>query len=200
MLWTVALERTLESRLACKEIQPLHPKGNQSWIFIGRTDTEAETPILWPPDVKNWFFGKDPDARKDWRQEKGTTEDEVVGWYYQLDGHRFGWTPGVGDEQGSLACCSLWGYKELDYKESWAPKNWCFEPWCWRGLFRVPWTARRSNHSILKEISPEYSPEGLMLLPRNSNTLATWCEELTHLKRPWRWERLKAGGEGDDRG
>ena len=87
---------------------------------------------------------------------------------------------------------------ELDYKESWGPKNWCFELCCWRRLLRIPWTARRSNQSILKEISPEYSLEGLML-SWISNTLATWCEELTHLKRPWCWERLKAGGEGDDR-
>ena len=89
--WTVVLEKTLETPLDCKEIQPVNPKGNQSWIFIGRTDTEAETPILWPPDVKNWLIGKDPDAGKDWRQEeKGTTEDEIVGWHHQLNGREFG--------------------------------------------------------------------------------------------------------------
>jgi len=88
--WTVMLENTLENPLDCKEIQPVHPKGNQSWIFIGRTDAETETPILWPPDMKNWLFGKDPDAGKEWRQEeKGTTEDEMVGWHHQLDGHEF---------------------------------------------------------------------------------------------------------------
>ena len=88
--WTVVLENTLESLLDCKEIKPVNPKGNQSWIFIGRTDAEAETPILLPPDVKNWLIGKDPDAGKDWRREgKGTTEDEVVGWHYQRDGHEF---------------------------------------------------------------------------------------------------------------
>ena len=87
--WTVALKKTLESTLDCKEIQPVHPKGNQSWIFIGRTDFEAETPILWPPHVKNRLSGKDPDAQKDWRQEKGMTEDEMVGWHHQLDGHEF---------------------------------------------------------------------------------------------------------------
>ena len=88
--WTVVLEKTLESPLDCKEIQPVHPKGNQSWIFIGRTDTEAEAPILWPPDVKNWLIGKDPNAGKDWRQEeKGTTEDEMVGWHHRRDGHEF---------------------------------------------------------------------------------------------------------------
>ena len=88
--WTMVLEETLENPLDCKEIQPVHPKGNQSWIFIGRTDVEAETPILWLPDVKNWLIGEAPDAGKDWRQEeKGTTEDEMVGWHYQLDGHEF---------------------------------------------------------------------------------------------------------------
>ena len=86
--WTVMLEKTLESTLDYKEIKPVHPKGDQSWIFIGRTDAEAETPILWPPDVKNWLIGKDPDAGKDWRwEEKGTTEDEMVGWHHRLDGH-----------------------------------------------------------------------------------------------------------------
>ena len=95
---TVVLDKTLESPLDCKEFQPVHPKGNQSWIFIGRTDAEAETPIRWPPDAKNWLLGKDPDAGKDWRQEeKGMTEDEMVGWHHQLDGHGFGWTLGVGD-------------------------------------------------------------------------------------------------------
>ena len=88
--WTAALEKTLDSPLNCKEIQPVRPKGNQSWVFIGKTDAEAETPILWSPDAKNWFIGKDPDAGKDWRwEEKGTTEDEMVGWYHWLDGHDF---------------------------------------------------------------------------------------------------------------
>ena len=113
--WTVVLEKTLESPLDRKEIQPVHPKGNQSWIFIGRTDAEAETPILWPPDVNNWLIGKDPDAGKDWRQkEKGTTEDEMVGWHHQINGHEFEQALEVGDGQGSLECCSPWGCKELD--------------------------------------------------------------------------------------
>ena len=135
--WTVVLEKTLESPLDCKEIKPVIPKGNQCWIFIGRTDVEAEAPILWPPDAKNWFTGKDPDAGKDWRQEKkGTTEDEMAGWHHWLDGHEFEQALGVGDGQGSLACCSLWGCKELDTTEGlnwrtestilWPPdvKNW----------------------------------------------------------------------------
>ena len=102
--WTVVLEKTLERPLDCKEIQPVNPKGNQSWIFIERTDAEAETPVLWPPDAKNWLTGKDPDAGNDWRQEeKGTTEDEMVGWHHQLDGLEFEQALGVGDGQGSLA-------------------------------------------------------------------------------------------------
>ena len=116
--WTVVLEKTLESPLDCKEVQPVHPKGNQFWIFIGKTDAEAETPILWPPAVKSWFIWKDPDGGKDWGQEeKGTTEDEMVGWYQRLNGHGFGWTPGVGDGQGGLACCGSWGRKESDMTE-----------------------------------------------------------------------------------
>ena len=104
---------TLENSLDCKEIQSVNPKGNKSWIFIGRTDAEAETRILWPPDVKNWLIGKDPNAGKDWRwEEKGTTEDEMVGWHHRLDGHEFEQVPGVGDGQGSLECCSPWGCKE----------------------------------------------------------------------------------------
>ena len=105
--WTVVLEKTLERPLDCKEIKPVHPKGNQSWIFIGRTDAEAETPILWPPDAKNWLNGKDPDAGKDWRrEEKGTTEGEMVGWHHRLNGHESEQALGVGDGQGGLACCS----------------------------------------------------------------------------------------------
>ena len=103
------LEKTLESRLNGKELKPVHPKENQSWIFIGRTDAKDETPILRPPNAKNWLLGKDPDAGKDWREEKkGTTEDEMVGWHHQLDGHEFEQAPGVGDGQGGLLCCSAW--------------------------------------------------------------------------------------------
>jgi len=116
--WPVVLEKALESPLDCKEIQPVSPKGNQSWIFIGRTDAEAETPILWPPEAKNWLVGKDPDAGKDWKQEeKGMTEDEMVGWHHRLNGHEFEQALGVGDGQGSLACFNPWGYKESDMTE-----------------------------------------------------------------------------------
>ena len=124
--WTVVLEKILESPLDCKEIQPVHPKGKQSWIFIGKTDAEAEAPIFCPPDAKNWFTGKDPDAGKDWRQEeKGTREDDMIGWHHRLDGHELEQAPGVGDGQGSLACCSPWGGKESDTTER---LNWTEHP------------------------------------------------------------------------
>ena len=115
--WIVVLEKTFESPLDCKQIQQVHPKGDQSWMFIGRTDVEAETSILWPPDAKSWLTGKDPDAGKDWGKEKETTEDEMVGWHHWLYGHGFVWTPGVGDGQGGLECCASWGRSELDTTE-----------------------------------------------------------------------------------
>ena len=110
--WTVVLEKTLESPLDCKEMQPVHPKGNQSWILIGRTDVEAEAPILWPPDAKSRLIGKEPKAGKDQRQkEKGMTENEMVGWHHWLDGHEYEESLGVGDGRGSLACCSPWRHR-----------------------------------------------------------------------------------------
>ena len=116
--WTVVLEKTLESPLACKEIISVHPNGNQSWVFIGRTDAEAETPVLWPSHVKSWLIGKDLDAGRDCGQEeKGRTEDEMAGWHHWLNAHESEWTPGVGDGQGGLACCDSWGHKELDTSE-----------------------------------------------------------------------------------
>ena len=113
--WTLVLEKTLESPLDCKEIKPVSPKGNQSWIFIGRTDAEA--PVLWPPDAKSWLIRKDTDAGKDWMQEKGTTEDGMVGWHHWLNGHEFEQTLGNNEGQGSLVCCSPWSRKELDMSE-----------------------------------------------------------------------------------
>ena len=117
--WTVVLEKTLESPLDCKEIQPVYLKGDQSWVFIGRTDAEAETPILWSPDAENWLIWKSPGARKDWGQEeKGMTEDEMVGWHHQHNGqHGFSCTLGVDDGQGGLACCVLFGLKEWNTSE-----------------------------------------------------------------------------------
>ena len=116
--WTVVLEKTLESPLGSKEIQPVHPKGDQSWVCIGRTDVEAETPILCPPDAKSWLIWKDLDAWKDWGQEeKGTAEDEMAGWHHWLNGCESEWTPGVDDGQRGLACCDSWGRKELNTTE-----------------------------------------------------------------------------------
>ena len=156
--WTVVLEKTLQSPLACKEIQPVHLKGNHSWIFIGRTDAEAETPIIWLPDVKNWLIGKDPDAGKDWGREKGMTEYEMVGLHLQLDGHECEQALRVGDGQGSLACCIPWGCKESDRTE-WL--NWIgtqFKTWIvyfWKlpfHLFRLKLTwGRGGNWNLGKQ-------------------------------------------------
>ena len=117
-LWV--LEKTLESPLNCKEIKPINPKGNELWLFTGRTDAEAEAPVLWPPDVKNWLLRKDLDAGKDWRQkEKGVTEDEMVRWHHQLNGHEFEQTPGNSEGRGSLACCSPGSHKGLTWLSNW---------------------------------------------------------------------------------
>ena len=133
--WMVVLEKTPESPLNCKEIQPVHPKVNQSWIFIGRIDVEAETPVLWPPHAKSWLIGKDSDAGRDWGQEeKGMTEDEMAGWHHWLNGRESEWTLGVGDGQGGLVCCDSWGPKESDTTEwlNWTELNWTylFVPQC----------------------------------------------------------------------
>ena len=171
--WTVVLEKTLESPLDCKEIKEVHPKGNQSWIFVRRTDAEAETSMLWPPDVKNWLIGKDSDAGKDWRwEEKMMTEDEMVGWHHQLDGHEFEQAPGVSDGQGGLGCCSPWGCKESDTTEwlNWTVLNWTHVK-C-----SVQCLAHRGR-SI--NISHCYLP-GALCCPQifNSSNLQQW--ELTH--------------------
>ena len=122
--WTVMLEKTLESPLDCKEIQPANPKGNQSWMFIGRTDTEAEAPIIWPPDAKNWFIGTDPDTAKDWRQEeKGMTEDEIVGWHHRLDGHEFEQAPRVGDGQKAWHAAVHGVAKRRTWLNNWTELN-----------------------------------------------------------------------------
>ena len=155
--WTVVLEKTLESPLDCKEIQPVHPKGNCSWIFIGSTYAEAETPILWPPDANNWLIWKDPDAWKDWRQEeKGTTEDEMVEWHHWVNGHEFEKALGVGDGQGSLACCSPWGCKESDMTEqlNWTELNEAYIIYIWDNgfTFFLKWFAfQKGTITILKE-------------------------------------------------
>ena len=119
--WTMVLEKTLESPLDCKEIQSVHPKGDQSWIFIGRTNAEA--PILWPPDAKSWLTGKDPDAGKAWGQER-VTEDETVGWHHWLNRHEFKKTPEDSEGWGSLVCCSPWGCKEHDWTTTGCSRSW----------------------------------------------------------------------------
>ena len=145
--WTVLLEKAPESPLDCKEIQPVHSKGDQPWDFFGRNDAKAETPVLWPPHVKSWLLGKDSDAERDWGQEeKGTTEDEMAGWHHWLDGRESEWTPGVGDGQGGLTCCDSWGHKESDTTERliWSDLNKCWQgcgenavgvhlTWMWTG-------------------------------------------------------------------
>ena len=153
--WTVVLEKTLASPLDCKEIQPVHPKGDQSWVFIGRTDAKAETPILWPPHAKSWLIGKDPDAGRAWGQEeKGTTEDEIAGWNHRLNGHEFERTPGVGDGQGGLVCCDSWGRKESDMTEwlNWTELNLShISPWsCFYWLYRAsPSSAAKNTINLL---------------------------------------------------
>ena len=137
--WTVVLEKTLESPLDCK-IYPFNSKGSQTKIFIGRTYAEAETLILWLPDAKNWLLGKHPYAGKDWRwEEKGTIEDEMVGWHLQLDGHEFEQALGVGDGQGSLVCCSSWGHEESDTTEwlNWTVLTWNKNLKLTRGALRL---------------------------------------------------------------
>ena len=128
--WTVVLEKMLESPLDCKDIQPVHPKEDQSWVLIGSIDAKAETPILWPPHANSWLIQKEPDSGKDWGQEaKGRTEDEMAGWHHRLDGCEFEWTPGVGDGQPpGLACCDSWDHKESDTTErlNW---NWTVFPY-----------------------------------------------------------------------
>ena len=139
MILNVVSEKTLESHLDCKEIKPDNPKGNQLWMFTGRTDAEAETPILWPPDAKKRLIWRDPDAGKDWRQEeKGMTEDEMVGWHHWLDGREFEQAAGVGNGQGGLVCCRPWGRKESDTTE------------------RLKWTFKEIRHWQYKERMGNY--------------------------------------------
>ena len=151
--WTVMLEKTLESPLDCKGIKPVSLKGNQHWIFIGRTDAEAEAEalILWPPNAKSWLIRKDPDAWKEWRQEEaGTTEDEMVGWHYWLNGHEFDQALGDGEGQGSLACCSPQGCKESDMTERLINNNFVW----WQMIIRLKmviilWCITISNHYVV---------------------------------------------------
>ena len=148
-----------------QEIQPVHPKGNQPWIFIGKTDAEAEAPILWPPDVKNWLTGKVPDAGKDWRrEEKGTTEDEMAGWHHRLDGHKFEQAPGVRDGQGGLACCSPWGHQQSDMTEL----NWTLGD---SGCYNAPFTKGKLR---LKTAFANYSMSQSLNKSISSLSLLSW--------------------------
>ena len=134
----MVLEKTLESPLDCKEIQPVHSEGDQPWDFFGRSDAKAETPVLWPPHAKSWLIGKDSDAGRDWGQEeKRMTEHEMAGWHHWLDGPESEWTPGVGDGQGGLACCDSWGRKELDTRA--IELNWLMAPHSSTLAWKIPW-------------------------------------------------------------
>ena len=186
--WTVVLDKTLEIPLDCREIKPVSPKGNQSWIFIGRTDAEAEAPVLWPPDVKNWLLGKGPDAGKDWRQEeKGTTEDEMFGWHHWLNGHDFEQALEVGDGQGSLVCYSPCGHEKSDTTER---LNWTELPWTkvitYNAIYRLKNTyyyfalnnLRNSCHT-----EQEYSVGILLSIPKilqesNTTEQLNWTENI----------------------
>ena len=180
--WTMVSEKTLESPLDSKEIQPVHPKRDQSWVFIGRTDVEAEAPILWPPDAKSWLIWKDPDVRRNWGQdEKGTTKDEMVRWHHQLNGHGFGWTPGVGDGQGGLAFCSSWGCKESDITErlNWTELN-------AMAIFINTWVSTQT-HSLAvswEDLEAKACLEYRAQLEARSWFLAPFCNKRNH--SPWR--------------
>ena len=184
MFWNVVLEKTLESPLDCKEIKPVNPKGDQAWTFIRRTDVEAETVILWSPDVKNLLTGEDPDAGRDWRQkEKGTTEDEVVGWHHQLNGHEFEQALGVGGGQGGLVCCSPWGCKELHVTEwlNWTEylvltpdRHWCNTFW-WLLLSKIL-SIMEDNYWVIL-LSLYICRAGMSLLYR-------WKQRFTYYRLP----------------
>ena len=177
--------------LDCKEIQPVHSKGDQSWVFFGRNDAKAETPIFWPPHAKSWLIGKDSDAGRDWRQEeKGTTEDEMAGWHHQLDGHKFGWTPGVGDGQGGLACCNSQGRKESDTTErlNWTELNnypickTAKETQMYRTVFWTLWEKARVGWSERKALKHVYyhmwnrSPVQVRCMRQSAQG---WCTGMT---------------------
>ena len=175
--WTVVLEKTLESPLDCKVIQPVHFEGDQPWDFFGRNDAKAETPVLWPPHAKSWLIEKDSDAGRDWRQEeKGTTKDEMAGWHHGLDGRESEWTPGVGDGQGGLACCDSWGLKESDTTErlNWTEIYKLFKTakitflvfFFYRGKNKTKQNynhALSSKQSVFTEITSKYSSSSTLL-------------------------------------
>ena len=165
------LEKTLESPLDCKEIQPVHSKGDQSWVFFGRNDAKAESPLVWPPHAKSWLIGKDSDTGRDWEQEeKGTAEDEMAGWHHRLNGRESEWTLGVGDGQGGLVCCDSWGHKESDMTER---LNWTELRHCLLDLLRK----RRDKFIHLTNIYwlSVYMPG---MVPRASDKMANTTDQV----------------------
>ena len=187
------MANTLESSLDCKEIQPVHSEGDQPWVFFGRNDAKAETPVLWPPHAKSWLIGKDSVAGRDWGQEeKGMTEDEMAGWHHWLDGREFEWTPGDGDGQGALACCDSWGRRDLDTTERLSPCNLdsilCFNP-VWHGFFMI-YSACKINRMTI------YSLDGLLsqfgtssIVPCLVLTAASW-PACRFLRKQIRWSGI----------
>ena len=181
--WTVVLKKTLESLLDCREIKPVNPKGTHSWIFIGRTDAEAETLILCAPGVKNWLPGKDSDTEKDWRQkEKGTTEDEIIGWHHRLNGPEFEQAPRVGDGQGSLVCYSPWGCKVRHY---WVTElNWCqFDYQCFGELhilFHNGYMSLHSHQQCSRVPFPPHSFNIYFFVVFFDNSHFDRCEAVSH--------------------
>ena len=189
----LVLEKTLESSLDSKEIQPVHPKGNKSWIFFGRTDAKAETPMLWPPDAKNWLIWKDPDAGKYWKwDEKGMTEGETVGWHHRLNGHEFYQAPRVGDGQGGLECCSPWGCKESDWvteltdlffpgglegRESSGRAR--FDPW----VRKTPWRRAWQPTPVFLPGEPGWieEPRGYSLWGHKESGMTEWLSIAQHI-------------------
>ena len=209
--WTAVLEKTPASSLDCKEIQPVHSKGDQPWVFLGRNDAKAETPVLWPPQAKSWLIGKDSDAGRDrGQEEKGMTEDEMAGWHHRLDRREFEWTPGVGDGQGGLARCDSWGREESDTTE-----------WLnWTELMHVKFLHILHSHLGLNDTSPEklshfhhfrYGPPMLpftvpiIMKIKQSKLTVGWmyiypqldCDCLTHCLYAQHVKKKKRGAEGE---
>ena len=188
MFLNVVLEKTLESPLDCQDIKPVHPKGNQSWIFIGRTDAEAEAPILWPLNMKSQLTGKVPDAGKDWRrEEKGTTEDETVGWHHRLNGYEFEQALGDGEGQGSLACCRPWGCKESDTTEQLNNNNTLICSRAFHYLFsKSKLSARGRCYLLLQKLFPTQTSlrhpalfnRSMDICPPKAGFYFCWCFDL----------------------
>ena len=197
--WTAVLEKTLENPLDSKKIQPVHPKGNQSWMFIWRTDAEAETPIFWPPMWPKLTHWKDRDAGKDWRQDvKGATDNEVVGWHHWLNWHEFEQAPGVGDGQKSLACCSPWDRKESDMTEwlDWTEVNWTVRNKYL--LLKLPclWCFVAAAKQTKALIFPQrFSGPRKSVLTLDYFTL--WLEEQVCVFLPWQLVRRAGAGPSE---